>query len=80
MSLAIAGALIALLIGFSRLHLGVHYPPDVLAGYSVAVPWIGSVGIVLLLRGTRTAETATSVTLPVTASLRPRATLDLPEQ
>jgi hypothetical protein len=36
------------------------------------------VGIVLLLRGTRTAETATSVTLPVTASLRPHATVSLP--
>jgi membrane-associated phospholipid phosphatase len=38
---------------FSRLHLGVHYPLDVLAGYLVAALWIGSVEIVLW--GTRTA-------------------------
>jgi undecaprenyl-diphosphatase len=32
-----------LLIGLSRVYLGVHYPSDVLAGYAAAVIWIFSV-------------------------------------
>jgi membrane-associated phospholipid phosphatase len=30
-------------IGLSRIYLGVHYPSDVLAGYSAAVVWVGMV-------------------------------------
>ena len=29
-----------LLIGASRVYLGVHYPSDVLAGFAAAVPWL----------------------------------------
>jgi undecaprenyl-diphosphatase len=32
-----------LLIGLSRIYLGVHYPSDVLAGYAVAVIWVTAV-------------------------------------
>jgi undecaprenyl-diphosphatase len=34
-----------LLIGLSRIYLGVHYPSDVLAGYAVAVIWVTAVAI-----------------------------------
>lgn len=32
-----------LLIGLSRIYLGVHYPSDVLAGYAAAVIWVAAV-------------------------------------
>ncbi len=55
-----AGALLVLLIGFSRLYLGVHYPTDVLAGFLAAPLWLVSVGCVYVLwisaREFRTAE------------------------
>ncbi len=33
-------ALVILLIGFSRVYLGVHYASDVLAGFCVGLPWL----------------------------------------
>lgn len=54
------GVLLVLLIGFSRLYLGVHYLTDVLAGYLSAPLWVISVGAVyvvwLSIRGLRTSE------------------------
>lgn len=38
-----AAALLALLIGMSRIYLGVHYPSDVAAGYSAAILWVAAV-------------------------------------
>jgi undecaprenyl-diphosphatase len=32
--------LLALLVGLSRIYLGVHYPSDVIAGYAAALVWI----------------------------------------
>jgi membrane-associated phospholipid phosphatase len=38
---AVSAALkMILLIGASRVYLGVHYPSDVLAGYAAATPWL----------------------------------------
>lgn len=39
-----AAGLLAALIGFSRIYLGVHYPSDVVAGYAAALVWVMSVG------------------------------------
>ena len=39
------GTLLVLLIGFSRLYLGVHYPTDVLAGFLAAPLWISAIGL-----------------------------------
>lgn len=33
-------ALLIVLIGLSRIYLGVHYPSDVLAGYAAALVWV----------------------------------------
>lgn len=39
-AIALLSALFILLIGSSRVYLGVHYPSDVLAGYAAAIPWV----------------------------------------
>lgn len=39
-SLAGSLGLLVLLIGFSRLYLGVHYPSDVAAGYAFGLGWL----------------------------------------
>ena len=59
-TVVLVGTALVLLIGFSRLYLGVHYPTDVLAGFLAAPLWLVSVGGVyalwLSVRGLRAAE------------------------
>jgi undecaprenyl-diphosphatase len=40
-----AAACLVLLIGISRIYLGVHYPSDVVAGYLIALVWIVVVAV-----------------------------------
>ncbi|MDO7908301.1 phosphatase PAP2 family protein [Paenibacillus sp. JX-17] len=40
MGVILAGALFILMIGISRIYLGVHYPSDVLGGYFVSGCWL----------------------------------------
>lgn len=46
---AALGTLLVLLIGLSRLYLGVHYPTDILAGFFAALLWVSAVGFALFL-------------------------------
>jgi undecaprenyl-diphosphatase len=42
----------AILVGMSRIYLGVHYPSDILAGWLVAIAWTVAV-YGLVFRGER---------------------------
>jgi membrane-associated phospholipid phosphatase len=45
-----AAALLVLLIGFSRLYLGVHFLSDVIAGFSIGIAWVALCVVLLHLR------------------------------
>lgn len=63
----LAGGLFVLVIGWTRLYLGVHYPSDILAGWMLAVAWVAIVGQ-LVAPGSATAPVLAS---PEASSARP---------
>jgi undecaprenyl-diphosphatase len=46
--MTIFGGLFVLMIGWTRLYLGVHYPSDIIAGWAVSIGW--AVGLALIIR------------------------------
>jgi undecaprenyl-diphosphatase len=58
MSLAIA---LTLLVGLSRLLLGVHYPSDVLAGWSLGVVWAEGCWLIERTRRSRSKQPLTAI-------------------
>jgi undecaprenyl-diphosphatase len=47
------GAMLALLVGLTRMYLGVHYPSDVLGGWTVGATWALACGVVARRLGRR---------------------------
>ncbi|HUQ06775.1 MAG TPA: phosphatase PAP2 family protein [Kofleriaceae bacterium] len=47
------GATLAMLVGVTRMYLGVHYPSDVVGGWTVGVTWALACGVVARRLGTR---------------------------
>ncbi len=71
-----AALLLILLIGVSRVYLGVHYPSDVLAGWTVGGSWVLLCWSIARLRDQRAIASSASVELP--ATMRYHAKIEKP--
>lgn len=43
----VAGSAYVILIGFSRVYLGVHYPSDIVAGWCISLAWVAMVALII---------------------------------
>lgn len=48
-----ATSVFVVMVGFSRIYLGVHYPSDILAGWTAAITWTAGIYLLVYPRGRR---------------------------
>lgn len=66
------GSLYILVIGWTRLYLGVHFPSDILAGWMVAIAW--AIGVSIIIKPNLTKPTATGDQTQEETTLLPEET------